>query len=157
MDELITRQAAADLLRMAIIDGWEPEYAEDKLNVIQPAKLDLFITEKIDKAYDDGYEAGYLQGEFDALAKDIDAPSKSALDHIHNVVRDDAYKRGYEQGKAEKGPEIPLAWIESYIQTCEIFDLRANGIPAGKIIKTMVKIWGQENPGGRKGGDNGKT
>lgn len=54
-------------------------------------------------------------------------------------------------------PAIPLAWIESYIQTCEIFDLRANGIPVGKIIKTMVKIWEQENPGGRKGGDNGKT
>ena len=32
--ELIDRQAAADLLRMAIIDGWEPEYAEDKLKAL---------------------------------------------------------------------------------------------------------------------------
>lgn len=91
MDELITRQAAADLLRMAIIDGWEPDYAEDKLNVI---------------------------------------PSV---------------------------PAIPLAWIDYYITTCQIFDLRANGVPAEKIIKTMVKIWERENPGGKKGGDNGKT
>ena len=89
--------------------------------------------------------------------KDTNVPTKSALDHIHNVVRDDAYKRGYEQGKAEKGPAIPLVWIDYYITTCQIFDLRANGVPAEKIIKTMVKIWEQENPGGRKGGDNGKT
>ncbi len=82
----------------------------------------------------------------DALAKDINAPSKSALDHIHNVVRDDAYKRGYEQGKAEKVPAIPLAWIDGYIQTCNIFDLRAN-VPASEVIKTMLKIWGQETQG----------
>ena len=134
-------------------------YAE--IEMLPPAQLDFFITEKIDKAYDDGYKAGYLQGEFDArneaLAKDTNVPSKSALDHIHNVVRDDAYKRGYEQGKAEKAPAIPLAWIDNYIKTCEIFDLRANGIPAEKIIKTMLKIWGQETQGKKKGGDNGKT
>lgn len=53
-------------------------------------------------------------------------------------------------------PAIPLAWIESYIKTCELFDLRVN-VPAEKIIKTMVKIWEQENPDGKKGGDNGKT
>lgn len=57
---------------------------------------------------------------------------------------------------AEPVEAIPVEWIESYIQTCEIFDLRAN-VPAEKIIKTMVKIWRQENPGGKKGGDNGKT
>lgn len=38
--------------------------------------------------------------------KDTDVPANSALDHIHNVVMDDAYKRGYEQGKAEKAPAI---------------------------------------------------
>ena len=32
--------------------------------------------------------------------KDI-VPTNSALDHIHNVVRDDAYRRGYEQGKKD--------------------------------------------------------
>ena len=57
---------------------------------------------------------------------------------------------------AEPVPAIPLAWIDGYIQTCNIFDLRAN-VPASKVIKTMVKIWEQENPGGKKGGDNGKT
>lgn len=57
------------------------------------------------------------------------------------------------KGKAEEAPAIPLPWIDSYIKTCEIFDLRANGIPAEKIIKTMVKIWEQENPGGKKGGE----
>ena len=39
-------------------------YAE--IEMLPPAQLDFFITEKIDKAYDDGYKAGYLQGEFDA-------------------------------------------------------------------------------------------
>lgn len=40
------------------------------------------------------------------LDKDIDVPNKSALDHIHNVVRDDAYKCGYEQGKADMAHTI---------------------------------------------------
>ena len=41
--------------------------------------------------------------------KDTNVPSKSALDHIHSVVKDDAYKRGYEQGKADAAPKwIPV-------------------------------------------------
>jgi hypothetical protein len=39
----------------------------------------------------------------EALSK---ADSNSALDHIHNVVRDDAYRRGYEQGKADAEKEM---------------------------------------------------
>lgn len=35
----------------------------------------------------------------------------SALDHIHNVVKDDAYKRGYENGRKDA---IPVDWIERY-------------------------------------------
>ena len=35
------------------------------------------------------------------------ANANLALDHIHNVVRDDAYRRGYEQGKADSAPK----WI----------------------------------------------
>lgn len=38
MGDTISRQAAADLLRMAIIDGWESEYAEDKLNALPPVQ-----------------------------------------------------------------------------------------------------------------------
>ena len=42
----------------------------------------------------------------EALSK---ADSNSALDHIHNAVRDDAYRRGYEQGKADAAPKwIPV-------------------------------------------------
>lgn len=37
----------------------------------------------------------------EALGKDINVPSKSALDHIHNVVAENERKRGYEQAKAE--------------------------------------------------------
>ena len=38
--------------------------------------------------------------------KDTNSPTNSALDHIHNVVRDDAYRRGYEQGKADAEKEM---------------------------------------------------
>lgn len=44
----------------------------------------------------------------EALGKDINVPSKSALDHIHNVVKDDAYKRGCEQGKADAVPAVSV-------------------------------------------------
>ena len=43
---------------------------------------------------EDGIEA--IRTAIEALKK---APT--ALDHIHNVVRDDAYKRGYEQAKED--------------------------------------------------------
>jgi hypothetical protein len=92
---------------------------------------------------------------------------RAAIEYLRNRS-DEARECGHEETyfdlltiingfrNVETAPAIPLAWIESYIQTCEIFDLRAN-VPAEKIIKTMVKIWQQENHGGKKGGDNGKT
>jgi hypothetical protein len=52
--------------------------------------------------------------------------------------------------EAEDVPAIPLAWIKGYIVTCDLFDLRVI-VPASKVIKTMVKIWEQENPGAKKG------
>jgi hypothetical protein len=110
--------------------------------------------------------------------KDTNVPTNSALDHIHNVVAENERKRGYEQAKAEydhklteiksrikdhyynkgyeqgkadaKAEAIPLAWIKGYIVTCDLFDLRVI-VPASKVIKTMVKIWEQENPGAKKG------
>lgn len=43
--------------------------------------------------------------------KDTNVPANSALDHIHNVVAEREYQRGYEQGKAETNcPEIPDSW-----------------------------------------------
>jgi hypothetical protein len=55
--------------------------------------------------------------------------------------------------EAEDVPAIPLAWIKGYIVTCDLFDLRVI-VPASKVIKTMVKIWEQENPGAKKGEQN---
>jgi len=52
--------------------------------------------------------------EDEALAMAIEAleQAPTALDHIHNVVKDDAYRRGYEQGKADANhPEIPDSWV----------------------------------------------
>lgn len=73
---LISRREALDALmreRMHLLDNDQPG-AEHILthhgfNVIAdlpPAQMDFCVTEKIDKAYDDGYNAGYMQGEFDA-------------------------------------------------------------------------------------------
>lgn len=41
-----------------------------------------------------------------SLDKDTNVPSKSTLDHIHNVVAENEYKRGYEQGKADMAHTI---------------------------------------------------
>ena len=52
------------------------------------------------------------QKAFEALDKDTNVPTNSALDHIHNVVAENERKRGYEQGKADANhPEIPNSWI----------------------------------------------
>ena len=50
----------------------------------------------------------------EAVSMAIKALEKAptALDHIHNVVAEREYQRGYEQGKAETNcPEIPDSWI----------------------------------------------
>lgn len=57
---------------------------------------------------------------------------------------------------AEDVPAIPLAWIKGYIVTCDLFDLRVS-VPASKVIKTMVKIWEQENPGAKRGETDGNN
>ena len=53
-----------------------------------------------------GYEVGpFIEAVCMAISalegKDINVPSNSALDHIHNVVAENERKRGYEQAKAE--------------------------------------------------------
>lgn len=82
--------------------------------MIFPATVDEFMEQyKIvdsDHVYTNGAEMVPIFRmkqwfEHEALMK----PPKSLLDHIHNVVRDEAYKRGYEQGKADTAPKwIPI-------------------------------------------------
>ena len=49
---------------------------------------------------EDGREAMLMA--FKALeGKDIDAPTNSALNHIHNVVAEREYQRGYKQAKED--------------------------------------------------------
>ena len=38
MDDLISRQAAIDLMRMALEDDWEPDYATDRINELPSAQ-----------------------------------------------------------------------------------------------------------------------
>lgn len=39
MDDFISREEASDLLAMALIDEWEPEYAQDRLSEIPAADV----------------------------------------------------------------------------------------------------------------------
>lgn len=91
---------------------------------------------------------------------------------MHGITKDDklinfgvvAWKplpEPYEEGLDElKNPPqaqaIPLARIDSYIKAYKLLELIANA-PASKVIEEMAKIFEQKNPGGKKGGDNGKT
>ena len=91
---------------------------------------------------------------------------------MHGITKDDklinfgvvAWKplpEPYEEGLNElknppQAPAIPLARIGSYIKAYKLLELIANALPFG-VIETMVEILEQENPGGKKGGDNGKT
>lgn len=68
----------------------------------------------------------------EALGKDINVPSKSALDHIHNVVMDDAYRRGYRDGKDTNVPTwIP---VSERLPACE----------QEVLICTKVKLVGKD-------------
>ena len=65
--DLISRQAAIDavasMLRRKF--GIGGDLAEITLAELPSAQPNIDITVKIDKAYDDGYETGYLQGRHD--------------------------------------------------------------------------------------------
>lgn len=79
------------------------------------------------------------------LGPDTNVASNSALDHIHNVVRDDAYRRGYEQGKKDaKAEAIPISWIKAYAEWLEIIPAPFAVIDA-KSIRAMLTKW-KTNP-----------
>ena len=67
MRDPIERQDVFDLLNSVspYIGSWLIQYIDDAISSIPSAQLDFDITVKINKAYDDGYEAGYLQGRHD--------------------------------------------------------------------------------------------
>jgi hypothetical protein len=78
--------------------------------------------------------------------------NEQAIDYLHKTGWLQNHDRILTESKADaKAEAIPLAWIKGYIVTCDLFDLRVI-VPASKVIKTMVKIWEQENPGAKKGG-----
>jgi hypothetical protein len=58
--------------------------------------------------------------------------------------------------EAEDVPAIPLEWIKSYIETCNLFDLRIN-VSASKVISVMIKTWEQENLGAKRGETDGNN
>ena len=69
-DRLISLQAtldALDAIAAEVEDGEGFQYAKWKEHMenLPSAQPDFDITVKINKAYDDGYEAGYLQGRHD--------------------------------------------------------------------------------------------
>jgi hypothetical protein len=78
--------------------------------------------------------------------------NEQAIDYLHKTGWLQNHDRILTESKADaKAEAIPLAWIKGYIVTCDLFDLRVI-VPASKVIKTMVKIWEQENPGVKRGG-----
>jgi hypothetical protein len=55
--------------------------------------------------------------EHEALGKDTNVHTKSALDHIHNVVSEREYQRGYKQAKEEYNHKLTVIkrTIKNYI------------------------------------------
>jgi hypothetical protein len=72
----------------------------------------------------------------------------SALDHIHNIVKDDAYKRGYEDGRKDT---IPLDWIRGYIDRLKdmgvAIALRDAQAVSVMVDKYMMERYGNETCG----------
>lgn len=88
----------------------------------------------------------------EALDKDIDVPSKSARDHIHNVVAANAYDKGYETGRAEDVEAIPISWIEAYADWLTTIPAPF-AVNDEKSIRAMLTKW-RTNPDLQKIGCN---
>ena len=86
-------------------DLWRERFKETVYDLLSDDDSNFWANMIIDAA-DEYAEDAVKEALID---KDIDAPSKSALDHIHNVVAENAfnkgydagYKEGYERGKAD--------------------------------------------------------
>lgn len=63
--DLINRQAAIDMILGQPPEPHYPSWYAEQIKNLPSAQLDFDIIVKIEKAYDDGYEAGYLQGSHD--------------------------------------------------------------------------------------------
>lgn len=63
--DLISRQAAIDMMLSQPPEPHYPSWYAEQIKSLPSAQPDFDITVKIEKAYDDGYEAGYLQGSHD--------------------------------------------------------------------------------------------
>lgn len=69
-DELIRKQDALDAVskaldRQTLLYGFVRKVALDAIKIVPPVRQDFDLAEKMDKAYDYGYEAGYLQAKHD--------------------------------------------------------------------------------------------
>ena len=64
--DLISRKAVLNIIKNYDIEKYGAnKYLYDLIYEMPSSKLDFDISTKIDKAYDDGYDAGYLQGRHD--------------------------------------------------------------------------------------------
>jgi hypothetical protein len=93
------------------------------------------------------YRVGRQKGWFDDMTLIDKEKLIAEYDRVHVGPPGGARKL---MAEAEEVPAIPLDWIRGYIEMCDMIQLRVN-VPASKVIKTMVKIWEQENPGAKKG------
>ena len=64
----------------------------------------------------------------------------ASYDKVHQGPPGGARKLMVE---AEPVDAIPVEWINSYIEICNLLDLRVN-VPASKIISVMINTWRQE-------------
>lgn len=98
--------------------------------------------------------------------KDTNVHTSSALGHIHNVVAEREYQRGYEQAKEEydhklteirsrikdhyckqgKKDAIPVDWIEAEIKKLRAMNFELAAMTAGQI-EAMLNKWRKEQEG----------
>jgi hypothetical protein len=63
--DLISRKAAIDTIMSQPPEPHYPSWYAEQIKALPPVQRDFDLAEKIDKAYDDGYEAGYMQAKHD--------------------------------------------------------------------------------------------
>lgn len=87
VEDIICRQAAIDLMQMALEDDWEPDYATDRINELPPAQptadvvecvqrneeFDRVIEEllEIEAKNDIGFFTSYERSQFNAYVEDL--------------------------------------------------------------------------------------
>ena len=132
MSDLISRQAAIDLLKQMRKDGdmvpWEGKNVFAGIRELPSAQPDFDTDQKINKAYDDGYDQGYLQCKIDQEGNKMEKAAAGIGTRISDLLK----QQGLSQRELAGKVGVTEVSMSRYI--------KGERTPKGPTIANIAKV-----------------